>query len=611
MPGLSLITIPGLSPQKAENSFALLKHLPKFNIEQIISAKNIAAAFCGYNGYPRLSFDEPDRFILIEGLIYNITDDLIKSRLFDIADKFRRNDTYPDAVRQFMHDADGDYLVLIYLKQDNRLLFFNDRWGRLPVYYSLSDQMLALSREVKFVLEWVPSIQYDVQALAEFLTLEYILGDKTFFKNIHRLGPASALTVNINDAFIKTEIFNNIVPVSFKHNDTGLSRSGAAGRYLDLFRQSLTWRHDKLREKELSIVADLSGGYDTRAVFAGLCEMKADFTACTDKLITGDETGTARRLAGLYEKDIHIMSAAHPVDDITEMTRILYITDGLVNGLIDTSCYYDDLERENKLPGPFANFKGMGGEFIRWVYMPKKGYHHLADAIIDDGYNHYMKMSDACPLLSLKKSELHDSLVLDIDRYDETDPVAQTRHLFFDYNNKTVNSGEDRNRLFCWTVAPMWGNHLFSFAAEMIPPGYIDYDFFALFLKLLSPQSLNIPMYGSGVRFDSALSRIMFRNRMKIKRTVRDNRYLFKAGQWIRGKAGPRRYIETEHARLAGEIRKLYDNCETVKSHFDPGCLDRYLNGRPDRLHLYQLLTLILYMNEVERRYRQKLILQR
>ncbi|MEW5925821.1 MAG: hypothetical protein AB1746_17710, partial [Candidatus Zixiibacteriota bacterium] len=543
MPGLSLIAKTEPLGQKAADSFLLLKHLPKFNIDSIISNRNIAAAFVGYDGYPKICFDDPDKFILVEGMIYNFGDDIIKSSLIGIAGKFRENDSYQENIRRFMADADGDYLVFIYLKKESRLLLFNDRWGRLPFYYSFSDKMLVLSREVKFILEWVPRLQYNVHAMAQFLTLEYIPGDSTFFKEIYRLAPASVIEADITDTVINASVSPRIIPVSFKHMETGLKRYQAAEKYLELFRQSLKWRVDKLSEKNIPIVTDLSGGYDTRAVFAGLCEIGADFTACSDRLITGDETGTARRLAELYGKDICVMAAEHPIDNIDEMARLLYITDGLVNALIDTSCYYDDLERENKIPGPFANFKGMGGEFIRWVYMPKKGYHHLADAIIDDGYNHYMEISQACSLLGLKKDDLRDNLKSEIDHYNEPDPTGQTRHLFFDYNNKTVNTGEDRNRLFCWTVAPLWGNHLFSFASEMIPPRYIDYDFFALFLELLSLKSIRIPIYGSGVRFDSVVSRVLFRNRMNIKRTIRDNKYLFKTARWIRERIRPKRYI--------------------------------------------------------------------
>jgi len=608
MPGLSLIAAPNLPEKKADQSFAQLLHRDKFKIEPVIITPSLRAAFCGSDGYPRRIIDKPDMTILIEGMIYNFNDQKIEAGLMHIAESFSNNTDYHSAVASFMKEADGDYLVLIWLKDKNKLLFFNDRWGRLPIYFYHDNQTLALSREVKFNLDWAIKLQFDPFAIAEFLTLEYILGDKTFFKDIHRLHPASIIMAAIKQDSVETMVNDRLIPVSYQFYNRKLSRRKAAGAYLELFRQSLTDRVGRLEEKNLLLTADLSGGYDTRAVFAGLCEIGADFTAYTDRLVTGDETPIARQLARHYGKDIQIINAAHPIEDISEMTRLLYITDGLVNGMIDTSCFYDDLEREKKIPGPYVTFKGMGGEFIRSVYMPKKGYSHLADAVMDDGYNHYMSIADACSLLSMNRKDLHDSLKNEIDRFGETDPIAQTRHLFFDYNNKTVCNGEDRNRMFSWVAAPMWGNQLFTFATQNIPPKYLDHNFFALFLRLLSPKAMDIPMYGSGVKFNAPMSRILFNNKMRMKKIFRDNRRLFKFGSKLRTKIRPVNYIEAENTRIGDQINRIYNESNTVRSCFNGESILNYVNSRPERLHLYQLLTIILYMTEVEKRHGDKLV---
>jgi len=607
MPGVSLILKSELSPEEARVSFARLKHRQKFSIDTILTLTHIAASFCGYDGYPKQVFETDHQIILIEGMIYNLDGGAIEAPLKNISSQLRDGAGYQEAVRRFMNDADGDYVVLIYLKDKNRLLFFNDRWGRLPIYYHCSDRMLALSREVKFILDWIPKIEFDQFAIAEFLTLEYILGEKTFIKEISRLGPASIIEAELIDGRINSRVIKELWPVSYRFEETGLSRRQAAGRYLELFRESLDNRIKAPGKDGQSLVTDLSGGYDTRAVFAGLCESGADFTACTDRLVTGDESLVAARLAAKYGRDVKIMEAKHPIDDIAEMTRILYITDGFVNCLIDTSCFYDDLEREQVFTISFANFKGMGGEFIRSVYMPKSGYAHLADAVMDDGYNHYMKIGEACSLLSLNRSELHDSLKYEIDGFNEADPVAQARHLFFEYNNKTVNSGEDRNRMFSWVICPLWGNQLFSFATNNIPAKYIDYNFFALFLKLLSPKSLDIPFYGSGVVFNSPMSRALFSNKMRIKRFLRDNRRLFKFGQRARRLIQPSNFIESENVKIGNEIRNIYDRSGIIPVFFNAEAVTGFLNSQPNRLHLYQLLTIVLYMAEIEKRYGAKL----
>ena len=113
MPGISLVSSLNLPRQKTIDSFDLLKHRSKFNIDRLIDSSKTAAVFCGYEGYPVHKIEKSDRLIVVEGLVYNFTDDELDKRLLEIADRFRTNDDYLQSVREFMTAADGDFLVLI------------------------------------------------------------------------------------------------------------------------------------------------------------------------------------------------------------------------------------------------------------------------------------------------------------------------------------------------------------------------------------------------------------------------------------------------------------------------------------------------------------------
>lgn len=52
---------------------------------------------------------------------------------------------------------------------EEKIIVFNDRWGRLPVLFFSEKRIFALSRELKFVFHWIPSIEFDSIAIAEFL----------------------------------------------------------------------------------------------------------------------------------------------------------------------------------------------------------------------------------------------------------------------------------------------------------------------------------------------------------------------------------------------------------------------------------------------------------
>jgi asparagine synthase (glutamine-hydrolysing) len=76
-----------------------------------------------------------------------------------------------------------------------RLLAARDRFGIKPFYYTTVDGVLYFASEMKALLPLLPDIATDAEALAEYMTFQYTLGERTLFKQIHSLPPGHALTV--------------------------------------------------------------------------------------------------------------------------------------------------------------------------------------------------------------------------------------------------------------------------------------------------------------------------------------------------------------------------------------------------------------------------------
>jgi asparagine synthase (glutamine-hydrolysing) len=89
----------------------------------------------------------------------------------------------------------GMFAFVIWDDRRQRLFCGRDRFGIKPFYYAQVAGRLYFASEAKALLPFLPDIATDSEALAEYLTFQYTIGDKTLFKYIHQLPPAHVLVV--------------------------------------------------------------------------------------------------------------------------------------------------------------------------------------------------------------------------------------------------------------------------------------------------------------------------------------------------------------------------------------------------------------------------------
>lgn len=77
----------------------------------------------------------------------------------------------------------------------DKLFAARDRFGIKPFYYAVIDGVFYFASEVKALLPVLPEIATDPDALAEYLTFQYTIGENTLFKHVQTLMPGHALTV--------------------------------------------------------------------------------------------------------------------------------------------------------------------------------------------------------------------------------------------------------------------------------------------------------------------------------------------------------------------------------------------------------------------------------
>ena len=601
MPGISVVFgSDTLGRAKIGTSYRDLQYKNNYKITQFFPKDAVVIGFSGYEGYPTRYYEDENVLILLEGLLYDKADPEVDSLLREIADDYHQGKGYKGRIVELIENSDGDFIVLIYLKNEETIIIFNDRWGRLPAFFFTEDRTFAFSREIKFLLHWISSIEFDPIAMAEFLIYGYNLGQKTLAKGITRQKPASLLEVKCSSGQIcMTE--EALLPVDFETIDLGLTRDEAIQQCVKLYKESLSVRVKKIQEIGLPIIADLSGGYDTRAIFGGLCQTHVPFTSCTDSPITGDESRIARQLTDSYNKTLCQCSASHPVHDFSILRNITYLTDCAVNSWTAVSCYYDTLEREKSFVSPTANFMGFGGEFIRHPYRLKKHYSSLIAILEDAAYTNYVPPSSALAITKLNQDDFRKSLERDVARFPEKEERDKVKHLYFEYYNKIVNGGEDRHRRFSWTVQPLWGKNLFTYEMKHIPSKLISYKFFIDLLLALDPRLLKVPIYGSNLRLDSHVGRGLYEVSMYLKEILRDNRYTFNLYRWVT-RSISRFHRKGDEYALVTEVRRMCQD-RFVSLGFDETAIEKFLLQSPRRIEIYQLLTLMSYVAEVGRRF--------
>lgn len=79
--------------------------------------------------------------------------------------------------------------------KDRRFFAARDRFGIKPFYYAVVDRTLYFGSEIKALLPFLPEIATNLNALAEYFTFQFTLGEDTLFKGVRQIPPAHVLTI--------------------------------------------------------------------------------------------------------------------------------------------------------------------------------------------------------------------------------------------------------------------------------------------------------------------------------------------------------------------------------------------------------------------------------
>lgn len=165
---------------------------------------------------------------------------------------------YEEHGKKMLNYLNGMFAFAIYDSVKKEVFLVRDHFGIKPLYYWNRNNQFVFASEVKALLQF-PGIkaEADRDSIYEYLTFQFVLGDKTMFKNIFKIEPAQYLIVK--DGVVKEKKFYWAVSYNI---DAKKNEEEFADELLVLLDNSASIQI----RSDVPIGAHLSGGIDSSTV---------------------------------------------------------------------------------------------------------------------------------------------------------------------------------------------------------------------------------------------------------------------------------------------------------------------------------------------------------
>jgi asparagine synthase (glutamine-hydrolysing) len=199
----------------------------------------------------------------------------------------------------------GMFALAIWDEPARRLVLARDRAGEKPLYYMrLVDGGLVFASELQ-ALERHPAVsrRLNLQALDQFLSLNYVLGSSCALEGVEKLEPAHYLVAHRGGVAAPVEYWNLAAYFHHKavYRDEGEAADAVRAMVDDAVRLRL--------ESDVPLGAFLSGGLDSSTIAAAMCHLRPPAQNETFSVgfaeATYDELPWARRAAAAIGVGAH------------------------------------------------------------------------------------------------------------------------------------------------------------------------------------------------------------------------------------------------------------------------------------------------------------------
>lgn len=455
MPGF-LLAINTLKPTITK-AVDLLQFDSRYFCKTIFEKSNIFLTMNGYAEYPSSVFEFGDTLVLFEGKIYNKTEDSIRGFFSSIISE---DGFHTQLIEPWLTTTDGEFVVILINQNTNKILIFNDVFGRLPVYYSKNNETIVISREISFIRSLISNVEYDRFAVASTLLFGYVPGNKTLWKSILRMSYNTIILMDLDENKLTFEQGERLTIQNSETRDR-ISDDQLFG----LFNEAVLNRINCLPDAAVS----LSGGLDSRLIAGILAHSKVDIP-----YLTYNESGN-KSYADLesVSQIVKLLKINHKhkiidlVPETSESLEILLKTKQGLNYLgMGFLVPFLNYFKDNNL----QQITGDGGDKILADLWPSISLRNECDFL-----NYLIKKHSIIPLekvleiTSMQKKNYFAELMHVVNAYKVMN-YEEKYSMFLIHERAMVwlFEGEDRNRYFSWSTTPFYSPE-FAFKALSIP----------------------------------------------------------------------------------------------------------------------------------------------
>jgi asparagine synthase (glutamine-hydrolysing) len=171
---------------------------------------------------------------------------------------------YESQGEDFVRQLNGSFIIGIYDKTNNRCLIINDRFGLYSLFYTCQAGRLIFSPEMKGILcDDGFHRKLDLTALAQYVRFQHLLGERTFFDDIHMLPAASVLSYDLSTSTCSVKSYWSFDDIPYRPEvsfDEAVEETGF------LFRRAV----NRLSADSYRPGVYLSGGLDSRSILGAI-----------------------------------------------------------------------------------------------------------------------------------------------------------------------------------------------------------------------------------------------------------------------------------------------------------------------------------------------------
>lgn len=106
---------------------------------------------------------------------------------------------YEQGKLNLLRNLNGSFAVAIYDNSKEKLTIANDRYGLIKLFYYHDKNHFYFAPKIKPLIRLGIERTLRKDAIIDFFLFGYLLGDKTFFKHIYQLPPASIMEISKKD----------------------------------------------------------------------------------------------------------------------------------------------------------------------------------------------------------------------------------------------------------------------------------------------------------------------------------------------------------------------------------------------------------------------------